>query len=369
MIHVSRNEVDLKFISKTLEAQKLAPIPVPGFENLQGWHAEQGRYKRVVERYSWGAVVFLSDRQDDDHYTLVVEGEVNVEAGAVVKDGRTHSFPVAWYPQMAAQLNGSLQKSGMPIKVPGCMGYYEGDYICDGGYNPKGQMEAPCAWRDRCMLIQGACARAGRLPEEMLRGLKPEEVVRLSAKLKQTEPIPPDPASARAPTAASHTVASKDAPAAKKRHTPKPAPKTQPAQQGDFSKASAARSIYEALLARLQLMLPGRSVVHVQSEAKPGDIFVSDRTSNSDYIAVYIIPSGGRKINIFAARLRKGCIAVQLPVPADHAMFSNLKAGVETWLDGKWVSVLRPVPDVVPFEEVCGILERLVKLLPIPKSA
>ena len=84
MIHLSTKLLDLPFVAGLLRKNKLNNRPVDGFHTMQDYWTENGRWKRVVERYEWGAIVYASDRQRNEHFTAVIEGEFDIQTGRAV---------------------------------------------------------------------------------------------------------------------------------------------------------------------------------------------------------------------------------------------------------------------------------------------
>jgi DNA-directed RNA polymerase specialized sigma24 family protein len=80
MIHFSERERDAELIRNVIAKRGLDPRPseIPTEELSE-------RGQRVIERYPWGAVLFLSF--DDQRATLVLEGRFNQRTGEVIAQG------------------------------------------------------------------------------------------------------------------------------------------------------------------------------------------------------------------------------------------------------------------------------------------
>lgn len=391
MIHASKKDTDMGFIAKTLRERGLDPKPLPGFWDLPGAWDDSNRWRRAVERYSWGSIVFLSDRKADEHYTLVVEGELDVKTGVVKSSGKPEPLPVPWYNDLARRLNMEGAKAPV-IEVPRCLGHHVSDYTCDGGYNPAQQLEKPCAWRSRCIALQGHCAKANCLPAEVLKGKAPDEVARFTAGLLPAELAAAPVAPAAAPSGSAQVAlarpqeatpvpatAAKPSPA---KPTPKAAAKVAPAAKPAAPVPAAgpntdAMTLFKGIWGGLQKALEsaglntfvdGRKRKYLPSEdgAEVGDIFLSDRSQTSAYISVYAQPEKGRKVALFAVRLRTGVVGIQLPLEPEHALLSKHKANVVKWKDGKFLCELKPVPTSVPVQAVCDLILKAIQSGAIP---
>jgi hypothetical protein len=133
-----------------------------------------GTVRVTIERYGWGRVFFAEDRGNALALTWVERGD------------KAPTLP-PWARRVRAL-----------IDRPECLGYHESDHVCDGGENPDtGAPERPCAWRDRCLLIQ----RIAGKPESVAGVLAQFTDEDLARKIEEANPPkrtkPIDPARAK----------------------------------------------------------------------------------------------------------------------------------------------------------------------------
>lgn len=235
MIAVSHRMWDTLFVGRTIRNARLDPQPTQNFAALPGYMGENEAFRRVVERYPWGCVIFLSDKLSGRHATVVAEGEVNLTSGLVtdLETGTVESFNVPFYAELVGDLGfdaadvtwpevtggeivGGMTEDGplewvppsddgllpgeqsnfsplpgapisAPIKAatagrPPCVGYHEEVLICDGGYVPgTGDLDPLCTWRDRCMASQEHCRAYLKTVEEVFAGQSDEQIAELTA--------------------------------------------------------------------------------------------------------------------------------------------------------------------------------------------
>jgi hypothetical protein len=313
VIYTSTKYQDLAFVARTIREHSLSAKPIAGYNQAPDYWNETDRWRRIVERYQWGAVVFVSNRQKDDHATLVIVGEFDVTTGAV--EAGAQKVAVGWYKELAAAF--SAASSG-EIKVPPCLGYREPDHVCDGGLNEHKQMERACAWRDRCIALQEAAGRAEKLPEELCAGMDAPQIVQLTNRL-----MAGDGKRAQKPV----------------RATPE------------------AQAVFDGLWKMLGESLAPRRFVSRREEAEVGDIFAIDRVESSGYIRIYCAVAAGRPLLIAGVRLKAhDGVDLQLPLDPKSALLKDVEAHVVSWRDGGFQSALKRVPTRVSLEKACDII-------------
>lgn len=366
MIHVSMKLMDLAFVATTLRKHNLQGRPVDNFHMDEGYWLENPRWKRVMERYTWGVIMYASDRKNGDHFTAVIEGDFDPATGMAGAD----KLDVSWYEELVNSFEATVADK---IEVPNCIGWHEADPTCDGGLNTAGEIEQACGWRGRCIPFQAHCAKLGKEPNELLNGKTPEEILALTGRLRGNAPAAPPPAATpeasakveaknaaehadvapvpiQAPTVSSPKAASKKAaPAKPAQPAAKSAPKLSAKPAEPYKSPWASERYAEALplvtaLWTAILTAWGKSSFVDISAAKAGDLFVKDRTQKSDYISVYMKREKGVALALCSVRLRKGGrISIQLPIAlnaARHA-YKEVGASVEGWADGQFKSVVR----------------------------
>lgn len=353
MILSSAEDTDLMFIKKALSDRKLEPCPLPNFREMPHAYEETERWRRIVERYKWGAIIFLSDKEEDEHFTLVAIGEVDLVAGRVTDSERSATFPVPWYEQLAKHFR-PLERTGARIPVPKCLGHYYGDYTCDGGYNPKGQLEPPCAWRDRCVTLLNGCARLRQLPEEVVKDKSAEEVVKLTTKMQeQLGPIPPPP-----------VPDPKQIPVVREEEVKKVEKKTEVSKDFDV-----AGKLHAELLQRLAAKFPDRALGTDKKALSPGDFLITDRLANSSYISIDCMREKGWPLVLYTVRFKTNGIDVQTCLPVDSELYSAIpKSAVRSWTDGPRRSCVKGVPEVVTVDQMFDVISRMLDSMELPQK-
>lgn len=305
MILLSARELDLKFLASAIRDQRLDPRPIEGFHAQPDYWCESERYRRVVERYRWGAVVLLSDYERGQHATLVLTGPFDLERGtATTTPGHNGPIPVSWYPELAAALARSTKQATRAI--PPCLGFHENDHVCDGGTDPEsGRIEEACAWRDRCLALQAHAIERNVFQEDVLRGRSPDEIVVLTAELLRKKPEP-------------KTI------------------EDQPVRSitDRASLLAATREYIRSIAAQA-----GACIASDERAAKRDDLFILDRTGSSDYLSLHQVESTRKRKPIALFRLRPSVNAfhVHLPLKPTHPWLTSIaRSDVMPWKLGVW---------------------------------
>ena len=326
---------DTAFVSKTIEEHKLDPNPKTGFHAEPDYWQETVRWKRVVERYPWGAVLFISDRDRKSNATIVAVGQVDLVGGRVSTQGGWVSFKPDWYSEMAAELQRFQQ--GKRLEIPPCLGFHAPIVVCDGGKNEQNKLEAACAYRDRCRALRSFCISNKRTQERILSGKSPEQIIQLTTRLLGNQGSSVIARTPAAKPAKSQTSEPKQKPASA---AAKAAPATDPAQSQAVYQlvASVAREVASA--AGLNV-----SADMTKTAAAVGDLYLVDRTTNSDYISIYQYGKPkSAAIASFRVRARVG-ILVQLPIPKTSPLLEPIvPEDVREWKDGAFLSAVKEVP-------------------------
>lgn len=339
MIMMSNKDMDTSFVAKVIAEHGLDPIPETGFHSANDYWQETQRWKRVVERYKWGGVLFISDRDRRSNATIVAVGKIDLVQGRVSQQGGWQDIQPGWYKEMAMDLANLLKKPTAKLQVPPCLGFRQPDVICDGGKNEHNKMEPPCAWRDRCIGLQKFAQDNNRLQEDLLKGKSPEQIIQLTTRLL-TNSGAQVVARHLPPSKPATPSAAKPAPAAKQPAAAKTASGIDPV----VGKAvmEVVVSVANEVAAAAGLKVSADLTKHL---AAVGDLYLVDRTENSDYISIYQL----RKpkplaLASFRVRARVG-VLVQLPIPKTSPLLEPiLEADVREWKDGAFQSAVREVP-------------------------
>lgn len=341
MILHSYREMDVTFVSKVISDQKLDPTPSPGFHARTDYWLESGRYRRVVERYPWGAVLFCDDREKGQHVTAVAVGKFDPNSGKVTLDGKVCFMPMSWYTDLVRGLKLDHTHKQPQLTVPPCLGFHETDHVCNGGMNLQTKKQEPvCGWRKQCVALQRHAANRGRYQEELLRGKSPEAILQLATRLLENEQANPTAEVVR----------------------PKPQPKKRP--KADPGKPPSLRDIAHDIVGDVA-EATSRSIVSDRSSLLAGDLLIVDRTARSDYVSLYLAQSQGTPKAICSLRLRvkSGGFRIQLPIPKDDPLLAKLgEQDCDTWLDGAFQSSIRDVTPGKPKMELTKqILVQLIQ--------
>lgn len=325
MMLMSNKDMDTAFVAAAIREHNLEPTPETGFHAKPEYWQENERWKRVVETYAWGAVVFIADRQRGSAATLIGIGKhVDLEQGRVSTQGGWVDFPPSWYKEMAMDLHS--MKRATTLAIPSCLGFRVPDHICDGGKEPNSnRMEPACAWRDRCIALQTHAQVSNRLQEDLIKSKSPEQIIQLTTRLMERSGAQP----------ASPVK-----------------PKTQPKQKLPESNATQTpenASGVHAIVASVASEVAAATGLKVSPDlskgaAGPTDLFLVDRTERSDYISIY----QARKpkpiaLASFRIRSRVGLL-VQLPIPKSSPLLKPIvEADIKEWRDGAFQTAVREV--------------------------
>lgn len=331
MILHTGNQNDVAFVAKVIREHKLEPTPVTGFHSKDTYWQENERWRRVVEEYPWGCVMFIDDKERGMHATVVTTGKFDLATGK-----SSHGMiPMAWYHDMVSELKQLTAKT--VLQIPPCLGFHECDHVCDGGIHPQTkQAEPECYWVKQCQALQSFSLNQKREPEEVLRGKSPEAIIQMLTRMLEHKP-----------SGQAHVAAMANASAARgnKPHTEYPN-----TSLPDFVK-ELAREVAEACGVCLHLTNSVAQLDRIVEDvaAKAGDLLVVDRSTNSDYVSVYKARDGrprAKAICSFRLRRRIGGFRVQLPLPKDSQLLEPIvSADVGLWKDGAFQTV---VNDVIP---------------------
>lgn len=339
MILQSNREMDVVFVSKAIQEHNLEPQPVSGFHAERDYWVETERWKRVVERYPWGSVLYLSDRQRGQSVTIVAVGKVDLETGKVSTQGGHQQIPPSWYPELAKDLRDAM-KPDATLQIPPCLGFHESDHVCDGGVDSgTKKIEPACAWRNRCIAFQDYCGIQNRHQEDVLKSKSPEQIIQLTTRLleKRGGKVSAPPNGASKAKSVKSSQKSSDVVSAV-------APAAETGQVGaDTSMLQLLTSVISDIAAEAGLKAaPDCS----KATATPGDLYMVDRTEHSDYISLYQ-DARPRPIALasFRIRPRMGGFVVQLPIPVGHKLLEPIVSeDVKAWKDGAFQSGVSHVP-------------------------
>lgn len=340
MILMSNKDMDTGFVAKAIAEHKLDPNPKTGFHAEPDYWQETQRWKRVVERYEWGSVLFISDRDRRANATIIAVGKLDLAGGRVSHQGGWQDINPGWYKEMAMELSTILKKPNANLQVPPCLGFRQPDVICDGGKNEFNKMEPACSWRDRCMALQCFAETNNRLQEDLLKGKSPEQIIQLTTRLltNGSVPLPPQ-ETKKPPTKPAQKSGAKATSIPKQPAAAKGTAVTDPATSQAVYNAVCGVANEVATAAGLKT-----SADFTKHLAATGDLYLVDRTENSDYISLY----QARKpkplaLASFRIRARVG-VLVQLPVPKTSPLLEPIVAAdVREWKDGAFQSAVREV--------------------------
>lgn len=347
MILVTSREFDKAFVAKIIKEHNLYPAPVPDYQAKPHYWQETYRWRRVIEEYKWGSVMFVTDRIRKVHSTIVVIGRiVDLKTGVIGVRQKRERILLSWYAELGKALADA--KGQVQFNIPPCLGLHEQDHVCDGGVNAKtGLAEPACEWRSRCIALQSFCLEQGKSAEDVIKRKSPEQIVQITEKLLQRK-LP-----------SVNTIKSAPLPSYTSNGTPVMYNVTQIHAQIVSSLASSVRKIAARIAKECSVAL-----AESRELARDGDLFVIDRTKNTDYVSVYLASSVGRPIPLASWRLRvrKRCFRVQFPLNPDDPLFAGITTGdVTPWRDGPFRAVVNDVsPDTLRCEHVVRIIKELI---------
>lgn len=326
MIWVSTRLHDELFKVRTFRNERLTPTPVGDHWKTEGAFFENASFKRIVEKYPWGAVLYLTSRKHGQHFTIVARGEVDVWSGKVVEGDATMQLQdfVPWYDTMVREEcpPASAAPQLALNNKPDCIGYHAGAeasdedrVICDGGVNAEGAVEPACSWREDCINFQAWCGKEGREPQSFLEGKSKEDQAKIVLAIARPKPQPVKP-----PKASKVEVKVPEDDGAPKLPDVRPLRKTatgpapisgEELMNRTRALTNAATRIFNGIARQTE-----RALVRERGLAQVGDFFITDRRVRSKYLALYAQNRKGRATPIMSTRLRpqQMVLAIQLPV-------------------------------------------------------
>lgn len=384
LVEISNKLMDLPFISRVIRTRRLDPMPHQDFYlDPKAW-SENGAFKRTVEQYNWGCVIFLSNLALAQHFTVVAFGDFAPASGLLAakaprKEQLRLATVVPWYLELARSLGGK-QVPQVEINIPPCLGYHEDDAntdnpICDGGYiATKNVTERPCAWKPNCIALQGHCGRLGQLPAEVLKDMGSEKIIQLTTRLREDQAkgyAPQAQVLATTQAAVKHTVAlAKPKLKIVSAATAVPQKATSAAGNDELQLEAASGTGGAALLLQVWKGLQARisrNFVANRDLAAPGDIFIQDR-SRSGYVSLYCEPAGGRRIAIVEIKLKADKIHALFPIAADDKLLAGSEA--KPAADGKFISIVSNIPSATfAISKLVDVLAKAIDTgaIPLPK--
>jgi len=213
---------------------------------------------------------------------------------------------------------------------------------CIGGVNPTTKLTEPaCAWLSRCSALRMVAEATNRNQQDMLKSKSPEQIVQLTERL----------------------LAQKTA-----KQTPKTKAKAVPVTlkvehtSGRFP--DAVKQVATIMVEVAKLCDVG--VAHDANSASPGELYMIDRTTKSDYVTVYQSIAAGAKRRPLASwriRTRDPGFRVQLPMlKEDPLLQSIVKADIVVWNDGAFKCCVNDViPGQLRMDNIRAIMCHLAK--------
>jgi hypothetical protein len=324
MIVLELTRKDSVFVAQQLRTLRLSPVPVDRCSDAPDYRWQDGEWERVVERYPWGAVLYVDC--PTAHATVVAVGVVDVRVGTVIDaSGQQEALPLPWYAELA-------RRAMVPeITIPQCAGYWVSGVTCDGGANETTkQTEDACGWRRRCRLIQAHLLKLDVDPGTYVRRYGPDALKRLLERLDKSSGASPATPVAKKPVKRRKTRRKKSA-------TP---------QEKRTRRYAPLRQCVDRFCAILSAELLQRHGVYWCAKrtaaVRAGAIYAADRTETNVYVTLYLRRVSGRPYKLAVLRLApiNGGIDVQLPcVATPEGMPDGLRCGL--WRDLPMRSVVR----------------------------
>ena len=123
-----------------------------------------------IEVYDWGRVFFAK----------------NLDLAVGMTWIEQHGEPPPILPNWLKAARGRVDR-------PECLGWHEKSTVCDGGMNEDGEIERPCAWRDRCWSIKASLDKdhGVRAVQRLLDSRTDEDLQEMTKEYRA--PVPPMP--------------------------------------------------------------------------------------------------------------------------------------------------------------------------------
>jgi len=146
-----------RFVADTLAKYNLDPQPVENFETYPDyWWSGGNNWSRVIERYTWGAIIF--GRAGAKQISIAVcVAHVDPKTGlinGISQDGTPYSTMIAQLSPVFLDVEERAAKRRRPPAIPECFGFHEVGPTCDGGITGAQLFEPKCVWRRQCAPAQ-----------------------------------------------------------------------------------------------------------------------------------------------------------------------------------------------------------------------
>lgn len=356
-IYYSPTFWNTSFVAKTIRDIELNPQPVQGFSDLPDYDYQDARWRRMVERYPWGAALYLSDREIGNHATIVVIGNLDLLTGEVKRvDGLTENINthLIWYRELVAAITPGADLSGIVPDLeeedesayPKCIGYYEEAPTCSGGMNQAGEIEEPCSWCDRCAALQRHCLDTGTTIEQWLSGKDDHEVVLATARLVSPESVPPE----------------KPAPKVSPERISPPSVHAEEVSKSDgWANAMTAETCRELAFDFWDKLLVALGMDEASDLDHPevGECFLADNQKSRTITGYRSMAERDVSfVRLWPRRYRR-CIYVQLPAKQNHPALAGLQEFVGSWKYSRYDATIKSVGKEVSIETVIAAIVEL----------
>jgi hypothetical protein len=103
VILTSDKNYDIVFVSRTIKQYGLDPRPTPDFVTTT--RHDTTAFRRVVETYKWGVVMFLNNKGSGASSTVIAIGDFDANEGVLYDDdgNATEKLDIPWYPSLVAE--------------------------------------------------------------------------------------------------------------------------------------------------------------------------------------------------------------------------------------------------------------------------
>lgn len=151
-------------VREVVQMKGLDPRPIEGYASLPDYWMSHKRALRIIERYSWGVVLYL--KYGGKKETIVIIGDYDVATG--IASGSSGTVDLSIHSAVHKEVIHTLPTDPGVIShsLPKCFGSHVPCAQCDGGLNTLKIHEVQCRFRKDCVLASAVVYEAPNVLNE-----------------------------------------------------------------------------------------------------------------------------------------------------------------------------------------------------------